>query len=255
MNSKKEILNLLTDGFVSSRAKTVINHFLLASKKFQDGDWESSLSKAGKFTEAVIKMLWLYAGRNLPRSRDFKAGSYAEKIIKEVTKAEILNDAIRLQIPRACIFIYDVTSNRGARHDAEEVSPNHMDNIVIISMCSWILSELIRFVAKEVIAIEDAEKMVNSLMERKYPIFEAIDGIVYVDSERFSNLTECAILILYYLYPKRIEEEVLKKMLNKNGFKSKAIQLKFLIPFIHEYNNEIILRSSGRKKAEQILGK
>ncbi len=78
----------------------------------------NSPPKAGKFVEATIKLLWVYCGKTLPaRSKDLNASVYADKIIREVKITDVSEDAIRLQIPRACIFIYDITSNRGARHD------------------------------------------------------------------------------------------------------------------------------------------
>jgi CheY-like chemotaxis protein len=43
------------------------------------------------------------------------------------TNENTLSDSVRLTIPRACRFIYEIASNRGARHDADEVAANEMD--------------------------------------------------------------------------------------------------------------------------------
>jgi hypothetical protein len=82
------------------------------------------------------------------RQKDFKAGLYAQKIIDQVDIATLPEDGLRLQIPRACIFVYDITSNRGARHDSDEMNPNEMDATVILPVFSWMLAELARLSAK-----------------------------------------------------------------------------------------------------------
>lgn len=257
MNIEDEVKKILVNKFETKRVNSVINHFLSSVRKFEETDWENSLTKAGKFVEATIKLLWVYCGKTLPaRSKDFKASVYAEKIIREVKITDVPEDAIRLQIPRACIFIYDITSNRGARHDSEEVDPNEMDTTVITPMCSWILAELIRFSAKQLISISDAKKIVYSLMERRYPVFEEIEGRVYVDRNNFKSAQECSLLILYKSYPRRINKEKLVDLLKRHNFKYTDLRLKRLMPYIDiDENGEILLRATGRKRVEDILNK
>ena len=80
MNTEEQVKNLLCKKFIHRRVDSVINHFLICVQKFEDGDWENSLTKAGKFIEATIKLLWLYCDERLPRPREFKASLYAQKI-------------------------------------------------------------------------------------------------------------------------------------------------------------------------------
>jgi hypothetical protein len=257
MNIENEVKKILSNKFEAKRVKSIINHFLSSVRKLEETDWENSLIKAGKFVEATIKLLWVYCEKTLPiRSKDFKASVYAEKIIREVKITDVPEDAIRLQIPRACIFIYDITSNRGARHDSEEVDPNEMDANVIAPMCSWILAELIRFSAKQVISISDAKKIVESLMERRYPVFEEIEGRVYVDRKIFKSAPECVLLLLYKSYPRRINKGKLVDLLKRHNFKHTDLRLQRLMPYIDiNKNGEILLRATGRKRVEDILNK
>lgn len=256
MNKEKIIKGVLSNKFDSRRIDSALTHFLYCIQKFQESDWESSLIKAGKFIEVIIKMLWIYCGKTLPRQKNFKTGRYAQKIIDEISRTIVPENEIRLQIPRACIFIYDVTSNRGARHDSEDLSPNEMDAIVIVLMCSWILAELIRFSAKQLFDISKAKEIVDSLMKRRYPIFEEIDGRIYVDTKKFKSATECSLLILYSLYPKRISKKTLKDFLNRHGFKQTAIKFERLVQYVDvDDSGEVLLRATGRRKAENILKK
>lgn len=256
MKLENQVENLLKQKFEAKRVSSVVQYFISSTQKFEQGDWETSLSKAGKFIEAIIKLLWVYAGQALPaKQKDFKAGVYAQKIINLQATA-LPDDSLRLQIPRASIFIYDITSNRGGRHDSDEVAPNEMDASTILPMCSWILAELVRFATKKSIDIEEAKKIISSLIERKYPIFEEIDDRVYVDHKKFKSANECGLLILYNVYPNRIAKNKLTDCLKRHNFKQSAIKFERLSNYIDvDKHDNILLRATGRQKAEEILNK
>lgn len=257
MSTQDEVKNLLSQKFEEKRVVSVIKHFLSVVQKFEETDWENSLSKAGKFVEATIKLLWVYGGKSLPaKQKDFKAGVYAQKIIDQIDTTTIPEDGIRLQIPRASIFIYDITSNRGGRHDSEEVDANEMDSSTILTMCSWILAELVRFSAKGSVSIEEAKKIIDSLMERHYPFFEDIDGRIYIDNKKFKSAPECGLLILHKIYPRRISKDEFISSVKRHNFKQSAVKFERLSSYIDtDAHGKILLRATGRRKAEEILNK
>ena len=257
MDAESQIKNILSQKFETKRVSSIISHFVSCIQKFEEGDWENSLTKAGKFIEAVIKLLWVYAGKSLPtQQKDFKATSFAQKIIDPIDTVTIPNDGVRLQIPRASIFVYDIASNRGGRHDSDEVNANEMDSSTILPICSWILAELFRFSAKNLMDIEEAKKVIDSLTERRYPAFEEIEGRVYVDNKKFKSAPECSLLILYKIYPKRISRNTLVDLLKRHNFKRSAIKLERLSSYIDvDGNGNILLRATGRRRAEEILNK
>jgi hypothetical protein len=257
MSGEDQVKDLLSQKFEEKRVVSAIKYFLSSIQKFEEGDWENSLAKAGKFVEAVIKLVWLYGGKSLPtKQKDFKAGVYAEKIIREVSTATIPEDGIRLQIPRASIFVYDITSNRGGRHDSEEVNANEMDSSTVLPVCAWILAELVRFSAKGSMGVEEAKKIIDSLTERRYPIFEEIEGRVYVDKKKFKSAPECSLLILYKLFPRRISKLELTALIKRHDFKETAMKFERLSAYIDiDKDDKILLRATGRRKAEEILSR
>ena len=257
MSGQDQVRNLLSQKFEEKRVISALKYFLSSIQKFEEGDWEDSLGKAGKFVEAIIKLLWVYAGKSLPtKQKDFKAGVYAQKIIDQVDTVTIPEDGIRLQIPRASIFIYDITSNRGGRHDSEEVNANEMDSSTILPVCAWILAELVRFSAKGSMSVEEAKKIIDSLTERRYPIFEEIEGRVYVDHKRFKSAIECSLLILYKLYPRRISKVELTTFIKRHNFRQSAIKFERLSSYIDsDGQDKILLRATGRRRAEEILSR
>ena len=128
----KSINALLKDKFAPKYADAAVRHFQRMAEDYQTRDWEDSITKAGRFVEAVLKALWEHAGEVVPTGRDFKAGS----IMDQLPSKAVLRDSLRLTIPRACRFVYEIASNRGARHDADEVEANEMDASAVLAACS-----------------------------------------------------------------------------------------------------------------------
>jgi hypothetical protein len=252
-NQLEHILNRIFD---PRRVSSILQHFVDCVQSFQESEWETCLTKAGKFIEAIVKMLWIYCGKRLPSARDFKASQYAQKIISEVDKTTVPHDEIRLQIPRGCIFLYDITSNRGARHDAEEVNPNEMDATLAMAICSWILAELVRFSAKGDLHPEQAKSLVDSVMQRRYPAFEKINGRIYVPKDKYETSLECALLILHASYPQRMDIGDLSDSLERHGFEMQGFRWDNLDRYIDiDEESGVLLRSDGRQRAKKLLGR
>jgi hypothetical protein len=250
MGNKNTIKDLIGSKFDKKKVETIVNYFLDATQKFEEGDWEGILVKSGKFVEAVVKLIWTYAGKTLPKPKEFKVAQYAKKIIDEAGST-IPSDGVRLQIPRACIFLYDITSNRGGRHDSDEFDPNEMDAVTALPLCSWILAELVCFCAPSKISPDDAKKMVESIVERRYPIFEEIDGRIYV--EKHKSAIQCALMILYKRFPNRMSKEELFDAVIRHRYKKTALKFERLLDYIDiDTNDNILLRGSGRKKVEKL---
>jgi hypothetical protein len=201
--------------------------------------------------EAVLKALWREAGEVVPGGRAFKAGTIMDTIH---TKAA-LADSLRLTIPRACRFVYEIASNRGARHDADEVEANEMDASATLALCSWILAEMIRYSQKGM-DLNEAKAAVDGIVKRRYAFFEDIDGRVYVDIA--SSAREAAVLILYSIYPKRMSEDALKDQIRRHGYKRAnaemgVARIRTLVD--RDDNGSVKLRNLGIRAAEELIAK
>lgn len=256
MSNKDSIKNILGARFDKRKVDSLIDHFCAAIQNFEEGKWEYSLVKSGKFVEVAIKLLWAFAGNPIPRERKFRAGLYSQKIIDQTDSSVIHSDGVRLQVPRACIFLYDITSNRGGRHDSDEFDPNEMDAITASALCSWILAELVRFCASSVMSPNEAHEIVDSVIERRYPIFEEIDGRIYIDNEKYKSAPQCALMILYKKYPNRMSKNELVEAVVRHNYKKTAMKLERLSPYIDiDRDGGILLRSNGRQKVDEMLSK
>lgn len=251
MKEKDQIIQVLLKSFSKKHTEACLDHYLNAVREFHANNWESCLTKISKFIEAIIKSLWVFANQALPPSRQFKVND----IVNRLAQQNSLDDSLRLTIPRACIYIYDITSNRGARHDPQEMNPNKMDATVAISVSSWILAELVRFSEKGSTP-ELAENLVEALMEKQEPYFENIDGREYINIKKLSA-REVGLLLLYRIYPKRISKQELAKQIVRHKFtqKNSDLAVSRLTGCVDDVNGSWKIRGLGREEAVKILAK
>src|ERR1700720_165591 len=123
-DTPSELSALLTPTFDLRFVRAAVGHFTNAVNDFGQGDWEGSISKTGKFVEATLKALATHCGVPFESGRKFKADKVMNALGQLVDGS--YDDSLRLLIPRACRAIYDIASNRGARHDPDEIDPNSM---------------------------------------------------------------------------------------------------------------------------------
>jgi len=248
----KTVNELLKDVFKDAHADAAVKHFQNMVADYQKSDWADASAKAGKFIEAVMKALWVRAGGVVPKGKDFKVGTVIDSLQQKPAAAGI-PDTIKLTIPRACRFAYEIGSNRGARHDADEIDANEMDAGTVVSLCSWILSEMVRFSQKG-LDLAEAQKIVEGLMRRKFPLSEEIDGRIYTQIGQ--SAPEVAIGILFEVYPKRMAKDELVKTLKRHEFSDNnanvaLVRIKKYVDI--DEQSRIRLRNTGVQRVDELI--
>jgi len=211
--SDKLLAQLIAAQFEQKYVDGAIGHYQKTVEEFQLGEWEVSISKGGKFVEAIVKALWAHVGEAVPAGKNFKVGAIIDGLGQ---KPAAINDTVRLTIPRACRLVYDVASNRGGRHDAGEVDPNQMDATLVVGTCSWILAEMLRFAQKGSLALSTVGELVASLNQRKFPFAEDIDGRHYF-SLKGLGAREVELLALWRIHPRRMHRDELIATAKRHG--------------------------------------
>jgi hypothetical protein len=250
----RTINEMLKDAFEATHANAAVKHFQGMVDDFQKPDWADSSAKGGKFIEAVIKAMWRYAGETVPKGKLFSVGGIID-LLQHKPAAAGIPDTIKLTIPRACRFAYEIASNRGARHDADEVDANEMDASAVVAVCSWVLSEMVRFSQKG-LDLAEAKTMVEGLTRRKFPLSEEIGGRVY--TEIGNSAKEVALGILFHIYPKRMSELDLINAIMRHDYKepNAVVAVDRLKPYVDaDENDDLALRSTGLRKVEELIFK
>lgn len=194
---------LLKDRFTATKnVDAMVKHFQASVDEFHKGKWDKSLAKSGMFVEAAFKVLLTEAKLPVSSGRQFKVDSAISGLAGGTTKG-VLDDAIRLTIPRSLRFVYDVTSNRGGRHDPDEIDANEIDATAVLSNTSWVLAEMVRYSQKRGDLVQ-AKAVVEALMKHRYSFFEDIEGRIYFNVKAAKSARDLGLLILWQRGTKRI---------------------------------------------------
>ncbi|NTW13624.1 MAG: winged helix-turn-helix domain-containing protein [Candidatus Moranbacteria bacterium] len=254
MTETQAMKDILIKVFPPVHVTALLNHFTEAITKFQQEDWEGALAKSSKFVESFLKAIRVYTGGTLPPSRQFKVNNIVNELCQ--LSGSSYDDVLRLTMPRACTFVYDIVSNRGTRHDSEDFDPNKMDADVVMPIISWLLAEMLRFSNQTQPDNADVMALTESLMEKRHPIFETIDGRTYINHKGLSP-KDLAILLLYAKYPNRLSRKELSESVERHGGMTKNavnIALSNIRDLVDDDGSgNWKLRELGRQKAARMM--
>ena len=253
MKNTDQVRGLLTKKFKAKHVDALLDHYSHAVEKFAVQDWDGVALKAGKFVEAITKAMVIHCGKTVGGQRNFRAGNELRQL-ENVSSTEY-SEVVRIVIPRACIFIYEIVNNRGGRHDAHDIDANEMDAMVVIPTISWVLAELVRFCSIGADTVT-AAALIDELTNKTYPYFEEIDGHSYVNVKGLKP-GEIALLLLNSIYPKRINRQELVKLIVKHDIPKSAAQTAVhrLKHLVDDNDGEWKIRGVGRQDADALWKK
>lgn len=248
--NEADVADILANQFQRKHVDAMLRHFQVGTKEYREGNWETVGLKAGKFVEAATKCLAVHCGQTLPKSRQFKAGPE----LKKLESLSAFSETVRIVIPKALLFVYEVANNRGSRHDSDEIDANEMDARTLIPLMSWVVAEMVRFSNPANSDAADATAMIESVTQKIYPLFEEIDGRPYVNLDK-ASAPNVALLLLYFKYPHRIKRSDLVDAVVRHGHKRKSAEMAVhrLKNVVDDKDDALQLRGLGREKAEQLL--
>lgn len=182
----------------------LIEEFNKILRNYRENRWEPAELNGGKFCEIVYSILKGHTDKNFA-AKPFKPNNMVDDC-KALEKCEkTYSRSIRIQIPRMIIALYEIRNNRGVGHVGGDVNPNHMDATVVLSMCKWILTELIREFHK--LNTQEASEIIELITERTLPIVWETNGKKRVLNPKLSYKDKS--LLLLYSSTKEVKESEL----------------------------------------------
>lgn len=146
----------------------LLDTFRTIVRNHHESRWEPSELNGGKFCEVVYSILRGHIDSSFPRAPS-KPRNMVEACKGLESGGASFPRAVRIQIPRMIIALYEIRNNRGVGHVGGDVDPNHMDARVVVEMAKWILADLIRIFHPTSISPEQASALVDSLVEEALP--------------------------------------------------------------------------------------
>lgn len=169
------VQELLEARFDSSLVKSLLQSYAELKKSYYLGKHKPTEVEAGHFVEAARRLIEQEEeeGTFTPLGQSLRRFNNAE--LQRLEGVASLDDSFRFHIPRALKLIYQIRNKRGAGHLAGEVSPNYMDSLLVVSVCDWVMAELVRLCSED-ISLEEAQNMVDNLVKRRIPLVQEIAG-------------------------------------------------------------------------------
>jgi HEPN domain-containing protein len=206
MHNLDAIRAALSTKLPTALVNSILSTFTDSVTKLNSGDYDNCLVKAGLFSEHVLRALVFDATGSVPK--EIKSVNDAIKLIE---KSGINSEALRVLVPRILgSSAYDLRSKRGAVH-VKGVDPQRRDAVLAVTACSWTLAELLTEYGN--ISGSRLDNVISSLMRRKLPLVETING----DAVVTANLpTHFEALIIIDGRPDGISRRELGKLVKRS---------------------------------------
>ncbi len=134
---------------------------------YMERRWRPAELSGGRFCEIVYTILEGHA-----------SGTYSDNPAKpknfvdacrKLEQKRTAPRSFQILIPRLLPALYEIRNNRNVGHVGGDVDPNHMDSVAVLTTANWIMAEVVR-VLHQLPSMEDAQTIVNSLVERRTPL-------------------------------------------------------------------------------------
>ena len=163
------------------------------TKNYRERRWEPSALNGGKLCEVVYTILRGYVDGAFPK-RATKPRNMVDACRALEQAPPSFPRAVRVQIPRALLMLYEVRNNRGVGHVGGDVDPNEMDAMIVLSLSKWIVADLIRVFHD--VSPDQAAAAVEGLVQRVVPLVWEVNGSRRVLDASLS-MKDKTLLLLY----------------------------------------------------------
>jgi hypothetical protein len=192
----------------------LISEYKSIVQNYMEQRWLPSELSGGRFSEIVYTILDGHAN-----------GAYAAKPSKPSNFPDackrLENNApphvprsFQILIPRMLPALYEVRNNRSVGHVGGDVDPNHMDSVAVLSMCNWVMAELVRVFHS--LAVAEAQKIVDTLAEVRIPVIWSDGGGVKRVLRPDLGLQEQLLLLVATSVPDVTSEELTRWTEHRN---------------------------------------
>ena len=166
MNNNAPVTQFALQGIPEGLRKPLLDEYNKLTKNYRESRWEPAELNGGKLCEIVYSILAGHVAGNFPASPS-KPSNMVDAC-RNLEKAAGFPRAVRIQIPRILLALYEIRNNRNVGHVGADVDPSHMDAAVVLGMVKWIMAELVRIFHDT--TPEEATKIVDGLTERNLPV-------------------------------------------------------------------------------------
>ncbi|MCC7432016.1 hypothetical protein IT412_00665 [Candidatus Peregrinibacteria bacterium] len=166
-------------------------------KNYLEQRWEAAELNGGKFCECVYAIVHGYLtgtySAKPSKPKDMFASCRALENIQP-DASRVGDRSMRILIPRAIPYLYEIRNNRGVGHVGGDVDSNFLDATSVYNMSNWIMAEFVRIFHNT--TTKEAQTFVDCLAEWKPLLVWQLEDIKRVLSPKMSKTDQTLILLL-----------------------------------------------------------
>ena len=162
------ISELCSKGIPNELAEDLVTEYTKVKSAYYGQNSEKLYAAVSRFCETVFQILEFATTDGYHKKVRF---SDLMRHLESLDRDEY-PQSIRVVIPRVANALYTVRSERGDLHKTE-VSPTYIDNALAVSLCDWLLAEILRLYHSQEPGV--ISSVLCELSKKKYPVVEEFE--------------------------------------------------------------------------------
>lgn len=243
------ILNTIPPGLRTP----LIKEYNSIMQNYLERRWMASELSGGRFCEIVYTILQGHAVGTYASSPT-KPSNFVNAC-KQLENNTHVPRSFQILIPRLLPALYEVRNNRNVGHVGGDVDSNFMDTQLVVSMCSWILGELIRVFHNT--SITEAQKLVDFITSRKIPLVWDTGKVKRVLNTKASLKDQILLLVASSSSPTKTDDLIKWIEYSNKGYFMKSLRQlhKQRLIELSKDEREIELLPPGTNYVETLISK
>jgi hypothetical protein len=223
-----------------------LDAYMTAKRAALMNDLHKAETLFGQFCEGAIRICrHVVTGKYTPIGDPAFKVNVEANITTSHPIGKLEDEPFRILIPGTILAMYGIRNRRGVDH-LSKIKPNHIDARVLIAQSDWILAELTRLATKH--DFNQAQQLIDSLVERQVPIIEKIDGVWRLLRTDLS--VDDAVLVALYHDDDLSQADLVGIVRRSQPTVSLAVTRLDEKALVHKAGRKITITSLGRMRVE-----
>jgi hypothetical protein len=191
---------------------------------YSHGRHEPSELNGGKFVEAAIRIIEFLAGGTYTSLDTDIKDAIGQLRNFERLPVSVLDEPMRIHLPRVLITMYNIRSKRGVAHLRGEINPNYSDASLLVACASWVMAELFRVHYR--CSLDEAQQIVDTLVQRPLALVHEFGTQKRVLLPELTHRDQ-TLLLLASEHPKKVTEAELVEWIEPvdvSGYRRKVLR-------------------------------
>ena len=172
---------------------SMIDEFQGIENRYIQGDWGPTQLEAGRFCEAVSRIIYHLDSGNLSLKKG--VDPCLKYIENEQVKHNLVPRRSSLHLAATIRLAYKFRSQRGAVHLSADYTANEMDSKFVLETVRWIFSDLLRLLWEKDEQIVAA--IVRQVIRFDIPVIRDFNGVLLIQRTDLSAEEEILLLLHY----------------------------------------------------------